>query len=239
MTNDKHFVIGDVHGCFDLLEELLTKWNPDNERLIFLGDYVDRGKDSLKVLTRVKELHDTYGAIALGGNHEDLFLAFLDSPDTEVHYLNRNGGFETISSFLPDGHGTPTLEMIQSYILETHADILTFVKAMPDYHETDTHIFVHAGVELRLTNWRESRRNDFRWIRDPFLYGWNSTGKTIVFGHTPTSYLNEDRSDEVWFSPCGTKIGIDGGAAFGGSLHGLFLDGTAHKIHSAKKENIE
>lgn len=50
---EKVFVIGDIHGSFDLLEKLLTYWNPEEEQLVFLGDYIDRGPDSLKVLKKL------------------------------------------------------------------------------------------------------------------------------------------------------------------------------------------
>ena len=78
---DKVFAIGDIHGSYDLLEKVLDHWSPEEEQLIFLGDYIDRGKDSLKVLNKVMELSKEYHVITLSGNHEQIFLNWLEKPN--------------------------------------------------------------------------------------------------------------------------------------------------------------
>lgn len=70
---DKVFAIGDIHGSYQLLDKVLDYWNPNEELLIFLGDYIDRGKDSLQVLRKVIELSKEYKVITLSGNHEQIF----------------------------------------------------------------------------------------------------------------------------------------------------------------------
>lgn len=85
-------------------------------------------------------------------------------------------------------------------------------------------MFVHAGVNLLLKDWKNSNTNDFRWIRNPFIYEKNDTGKIIVFGHTPTMFIRSEMKSDIWISPCKTKIGIDGGAIYGGMLHGLRIN---------------
>ncbi|GAK02244.1 serine/threonine protein phosphatase [Geomicrobium sp. JCM 19037] len=67
---DRAFIIGDIHGNYDELLQLLTHWDPATETLIFLGDYIDRGPDSLQVVRHVMQLVKE-GAIALKGNHEE------------------------------------------------------------------------------------------------------------------------------------------------------------------------
>ena len=83
-----YYVIGDVHGKAGMLEDLLKTWD-GHTRLLFLGDLIDRGEDSRRVLEMVKDLVDNQGAICLSGNHEYMFLTWLDNPEESYdHYLN-------------------------------------------------------------------------------------------------------------------------------------------------------
>jgi len=99
---EKVFVVGDIHGGMELLEKILQYWNDKEEQLVFLGDFVDRGPDSLKVIQKVMELTEEYGAIALCGNHEQLFLKWLQYPEKlkEYYFNAKIGGINTIESFL-------------------------------------------------------------------------------------------------------------------------------------------
>ncbi|MEH7524970.1 metallophosphoesterase family protein, partial [Bacillus sp. JJ1503] len=95
-------VISDIHGCHDEFVKLLdiTKYNPTEDQLILLGDYIDRGKDSKKVIDKVMELVSN-GAIALRGNHDDWLLCFLSDPEKTASYLAEGvGGFNTLISYL-------------------------------------------------------------------------------------------------------------------------------------------
>src|SRR5690606_36714138 len=73
----------------------------EEEQLIFLGDYIDRGKDSLKVLNKVMELSKEYHVITLSGNHEQIFLNWLEKPNemSEFYFNPKVGGAATIESF--------------------------------------------------------------------------------------------------------------------------------------------
>lgn len=94
------------------------------------------------------------------------------------------------------------------------------------YFQWANYIFVHAGVDLTKTDWKETSPHDFLWIREPFHQGQNKTGKTIVFGHTITPSLYGDlETTRLWISD--HKIGIDGGGVFGGSVHGVIFDKAA------------
>ena len=74
MTKQEAFVIGDIHGMYHLLEELLTHWRPEDQQLIFVGDLIDRGPNSKATVEKVRELQASHGAICLCGNHEDMLL---------------------------------------------------------------------------------------------------------------------------------------------------------------------
>lgn len=219
------FVIGDIHGKVEHLKTLLSYWNPDKEQLVFLGDLIDRGDSSFDVILLARELQQKYGAVVIGGNHEDLFLSWLDSPDTEADLYYPQGGRETIHSFFDQQITFMKYPSdIANLLRKQFPDIIQFLRSLPNYYEYDDFLMVHAGVNLLLSDWKNTSHNDFRWIRGSFHYLKNETGKIILFGHTPTKMLNFDQSYEPWISPCRTKIGIDGGAVFGGYLHGVCIN---------------
>lgn len=72
--------MGDVHGEFELLLDILKKWDEERQQLIFLGDLIDRGENSKACLELVWQLVREKEAICLTGNHERMFLAWLRDP---------------------------------------------------------------------------------------------------------------------------------------------------------------
>lgn len=232
-----YFVVGDVHGCYDSFVSLLEQWDPKKEQLILLGDLVDRGKKSLDVLRYAMHLQDVHGAIILGGNHEELFVDWLNEPNDEGFYYDL-GGRETVDSFFESNLSfryTPV--HIANRIKEEFPDVVEFLHTRPSYYETEAYIFVHAGVDFNFIDWKNASDSTFKWVRERFFYGKNETGKTVVFGHTPTRMLNQDKSDTVWISPCETKIGIDGGCVFGGNLLGMHIHQNERQFYSVPKKD--
>lgn len=229
------FVVGDVHGCYSLLEDLLQKWKQDQQSLVFIGDLIDRGENSKACLERVCQLIANEGAVCLMGNHERMFLAYLDNPEDRYGHYQRNGGDTTINSLL----GRPLDAVVDPMgdaqaILEAHGDLIDQVRAFPYLYETDHHFFVHAGLDLSLEDVRETDDYDKVWIRKPFHEGENKTGKPIIFGHTPTKKLFQSPvyTNELWQTADG-KLGIDGGAVYGGVLQGVVLDEKGLVCHYA------
>ncbi len=106
---------------------------------------------------------------------------------------------------------------------------------MPHYYERDSHIFVQAGINPSYENWKESQPiNDFYWIRDEFFHVSTNLEKKVVFGHTPP--VNLHGSEDIWFSPMGDKIGIDGGCVYGLKLNCLEIsEGGEYTTHFVKK----
>ena len=98
----RSLVISDIHGEIELLERLLADvdYDSSHDQLIFLGDYVDRGSDSKKVLDKVIELK-SQGAFVLKGNHEDMMIKALTTDDERSWktWVNRNGGSKTLESY--------------------------------------------------------------------------------------------------------------------------------------------
>ncbi|KEO84202.1 hypothetical protein EL26_05400 [Tumebacillus flagellatus] len=216
-------VISDIHGCREEFEELLrvAKYNPDSERLILLGDYVDRGPDSRGVVERVMELVRNYGVVALGGNHEEVFLEWLDESERSAFYLREFvGGRETIDSYCRPFGVTGYEDAARRLIRERYAEQMDFLQKLPDYHEAEGYIFVHAGIDPAESDWKQTEKSAFRWIRDEFHFTPHQAPGVVVFGHTPTSRLHGDENcGDIWF---GEKIiGVDGGCVFGQQLNCL------------------
>ena len=223
---DQFFVVGDVHGKFGLLRDLLRKWDKERQQLIFIGDLIDRGEDSKSCLELVTQLVREEGAVCLTGNHEWMFLRYLDDPVERYGHYQRNGGDTTINSLL----GRPLDALVDPVkdahaILAQYAELIEEIRNFPYLYETEHDFFVHAGLDLSLEDVRETPAYDKVWLRQPFHQGKNHSGKRIVFGHTPTKYLFESPvyTNQVWLTEDG-KIGIDGGAVYGGVLHGLVLN---------------
>lgn len=221
---EKVFVIGDVHGQINQFEEMLTHWNEEDEQLVLLGDLGDRGKNPRACFELARELVENKGAICLKGNHEDMLLDFLNRPQHAASLYEMNGGAATIQSFLELEEGSFNAVELSAAMQSKFPWLKPFIESRPLKYEWNHYVFIHAGVDLTLDDWRETADRDFVWIREGFYDQPNHTDRTFVFGHTVTTMLHKERHNtEIWDSGDG-KIGIDGGAVYGGTLHGVVLD---------------
>jgi len=223
IPNGKHRIlaISDIHGSYDEFIELLDLmgYDSENDQLILLGDYIDRGSQSKEVIQEVMTLSSN-GAIVLRGNHEQMFLDWLDLKDQDMLFAF-NGGIETMESFFPHirQDNWDSVERARMHFLAQCKSEIDFIRRLPLFYETNTHIFVHAGINPVATSWRASSKNVYMWIRDEFIHHPHNTGKTVVFGHTPTMRINPNTLGNVWHGE--GKIGIDGGCCFGHQMNCL------------------
>ena len=126
-------------------------------------------KMSRRVLEMVKDLVDNQGAICLSGNHEYMFLTWLDDPEESYDHYRRNGGDTTINSILGRPLDAPVDGVEDAKRVATEAaDLVEFIRQMPFVVETDKYIFVHAGIDLTLDDWRETTDYKKVWLRKPF-----------------------------------------------------------------------
>ncbi len=198
------FVIGDIHGCYERLKTLLKKLHiKNNDMLIFLGDYIDRGTDSKKVVEEVINLKSQYHIITLLGNHEKMLLDILQK-SLPIEMWLFNGGETTLLSY-----GIKKYNISSDLFPSEHIE---FFKSLLPYYEMGNYIFVHAGLKPNIPLGKQSI-DDLVWIRDEFIYSDCDFGKVVVFGHTPLA--------EPLFLK--NKIGIDTGAVYGGKLTCLVL----------------
>lgn len=216
------YAVGDIHGRADLLERLLSMIEDDaassaatRRVVVFLGDYVDRGPQSRRVVERlIGGPPPGFDWVCLRGNHEDSMLRFLDDPLIAQSWL-RNGGLATIADY---AGGRATGESLTE-LRETFADTvprrhLEFMEALPLRHVEGRYVFVHAGLRPGRALEAQSG-HDMMWIREEFLLSNASFGKIVVHGHTI--------SDEPEIRH--NRIGIDTGAYASGRLTALVLEG--------------
>jgi len=169
--------IGDIHGCSQELRALLDRVEPGpDDWIITLGDYVDRGPDSYGVIEQLLALYRTGRLVALSGNHEEMMLSARKSPADLDGWL-ACGGVPTLRSYSPSG-GPGTLEDVPA----AHWGFLE--NDCVDWHETDTHIFVHANVQP-LVPMNEQQGLMLRWgAIDRLSSVPHCSGKVVVCGHT-------------------------------------------------------
>ncbi len=198
----KIFAVGDIHGCFAKLTALMSKLdiNYEEDTLVFLGDYIDRGEDSYAVVDYLVKLKKKANNIVfLKGNHEEMFFNYLSGQD-DVTFLF-NGGEETLKGYT-DAKGNISIP-------QEHFDFFNFLQL---YYETDDYIFVHAGLRENVPL-EMQKPEDLLWIRKPFITSQYDFEKLVIFGHTPfPEVLIHDN-----------KIGIDTGAVYGYKLTCLEL----------------
>lgn len=170
------FAIGDIHGCFDSFKELVENklQLQEDDKLILLGDYIDRGDKSKEVVDFLMELQEKgFDIIPLRGNHEAMLLdAYEDEKNISRWILN--GGNKTLESFEIN-----SVEDIES-------KYISFLQDLKHYYAFEDYLFVHAGFNDNVLNpftdyysmlWKckESYKN-------PLL-----ANKTIIHGHNPIS----------------------------------------------------
>ena len=221
------YAIGDIHGCLDLLDALTAEIDadlaadpPERHRLVFLGDYVDRGPDSAGVLGRLIDLKDSgRPADFVRGNHDRKLLDFLADPAGEAPGFFAYGGVETLASYGCESFGAGVDELAaeaRDEIPDTHT---AFLAAAVSHVRHGDYFFCHAGVRPGVALAAQDA-DDLMWIRGPFLDSAADFGAVVVHGHTPTAAPD--------IRP--NRIGVDTGAVFGGALTALVLEGAAYRF---------
>ena len=230
---ERIYAIGDIHGRYDLLRELLDRIGahsaalPESQslHLLFLGDLVDRGPESAKV---VEFLHDlekqTDQVIVLMGNHEEAMVRSVEGDSVTLQRWLSVGGAETVASYglrLPDQG-----EDLRNYTRYLQASIpqkqMRWMKSLPLTARSGDYFFCHAGIRPGVPLGRQARA-DLLWIRGDFVDDMGDHGAVIVHGHTI--------EETVTMRP--NRIGIDTGAYRSGVLTALYLEDDRSEIISA------
>ena len=212
------YAISDIHGHLDILKETIKRMDLETKenKLILCGDYIDRGDKSCETLYFIKELCEQKPkqVIALRGNHEEMFLEqfqeeypirdnFMELKeyvteeeleDLRAPYVkkmsNEGKGLKYLVAFLRE---------LTRYVELKHQDLIMWMKTLPYYHETETQIFVHAGID-------EEAGEQWKYATESFYIVWKfpaTTGKfykDIIAGHVGTYRItgDEDYHDTYW-----------------------------------------
>lgn len=220
------FAIGDVHGCHEELlaleAQIIAAAEPISgpKLLIYLGDLIDRGKDSAGVLDHILSPAPCgFTRLALRGNHEEMFEAFLEAPENDAAWL-AHGGRETLASYgiyaAPDGGFADLGSALSAHIPSAH---LAAIKAMPSALTCGDHYFCHAGIDPARAPEAQLTR-DLHWsVENAADRGWHD--RCVVHGHVIVE------APEI--SP--RRINLDTGAYLTGQLSGCgFFPGAAPRI---------
>ncbi|MCM3716258.1 serine/threonine protein phosphatase [Alkalihalobacillus oceani] len=242
----RRIFISDIHGEFTLFTELLHEIHYDysKDQLILLGDYVDRGPYSKDLLQFLIKLKKKAGSLVrtIAGNHDEMFFEALmasvsDNSNEEKSYIIGNfllnGGTQTLRSYGFSESDTNTEKALKT-IVKNNREHIEFLQTLDDYYLDDQFIGVHAGIDPYCKNWQDTDPHKLKWIREEFFNQRLSlqSGHRVIFGHTPVTLLHGRTTP--WFQH--DKIGIDGGAAYGGALNALIIEDRSFMYKQIKKK---
>lgn len=172
--NGRLFAIGDIHGCFKSFQ-ILIEQNIKliySDKVILLGDYIDRGPQSREVIDYIFDLQiKGYNIVALRGNHEAMLIDAYYNPDITSIWI-QNGGSETLRSF-----NITSLNYIEPEYIE-------FFKGLPYYHNFEEYLFVHAGFNDGIPD-PFSDKYSMIWTSNLVYENPLLTNKIIIHGHRP------------------------------------------------------
>lgn len=170
----RRFAVSDIHGCSKTLRKLVDEvlQLKPGDTLYLLGDLIDRGPDSKGILDYLLQLMDAgFDIRPIQGNHEEMLLNAVADPAACSLWFG-NGGWQTLREFCVNSPDA----IPQRYI--------DFLGQMPRIITTDDYVFVHAGLDFRLSDpLRDTSPQDLLWIRDFRVDPTKLDGRILVTGH--------------------------------------------------------
>lgn len=221
--------IGDIHGHLDKLRQAHALIAEDRRRagaaaapVVHVGDLVDRGPDARGVIQfLIDGARRGENWVALRGNHDRMFLDFLDGRDADAAWEGPDwfwpslGAAATLASYgIAPPAGRSPAEVrgeAASRVPGAHRD---FLAGLPLWYRAGEAVFVHAGIRPGVPL-EAQLEDDLIWIRAPFLFDTTDHGALIVHGHTPVAEVTH----------YGNRLDIDTGAGFGGALSAVAVEG--------------
>lgn len=216
-----HYVISDIHGCYEKFMELLDEINfSDNDVLYVLGDVVDRGPAPMEVF---KEIMNRENVIFIQGNHDRMFEYFVSEMGLEMNLSNCSEDMRASYHLWIREGGISTDEGFYSMSIEDKQAVFEYIESAPVYEELDIdgkhYVLAHAGIQ----NYEPSKElyeyDDVDFLEGRTDYSmplFEDENCILVTGHTPTFYFRADGKPEVYVG--NGHIALDCGAAYGGKL---------------------
>ena len=210
------YAIGDIHGQIEMLHDALAKIERDggsDAKIVFLGDYVDRGENSKAVIELLMNgVQKGKNWTCLLGNHDRMLSMFLeDYPRTDFRlkpgydWFHKNiGGIQTMASYGVDASHDRRIFQIHG---DAHKAVpqehLDFIRSLPTSLVKDELLFVHAGLRPGVSL-KDQAEDDLVWIREGFLDHEEAYPWLVVHGHTTI-----DKATHY-----GNRINLDSGAGY-------------------------
>lgn len=205
------YVIGDIHGEYDKLADLIKIIDKNASKYIFLGDYLDKGVKIKETIGYLMDLADNKECIFLAGDHEYAWLKFIDGEERFLEILLKYGGLQTLKGYL----GRDLSETEARLLLVKIKDLgkifgahSSFFSKLKFYHLLNKEFLcVHAGINPDDKDLPLEKHNteELVFIRDKFIHSeFLFQGRKIIFGHTAFIKPYIDKY----------KIGIDSGAVY-------------------------
>lgn len=227
--NEVVYVIGDIHGSIEKLDSLLAQIDADIAgnsgsagKVVFVGDYIDRGDESADVLQFVADVTTAYPdrLIGLIGNHERMLLDFLSDPTGSAKRWIKYGGLQTLSSF-GVGSGLTTDNLGAGDLLDAAGDLMEamgpdlvdWLTKLPTSWSSGSLWVVHAGADPAVAMDRQQPKT-LLWGAERFMRDERQDGQWVAFGHQPF---------DSPFAEAG-RIAVDTGACYGGKLTAARID---------------
>lgn len=212
-----YFIIGDIHGCYNTLINMLSHWNHDEEYLILVGDLIDRGNFNSLVLRKCRELETFYEHfIVLKGNHEAELIEYIEKGCN-------NNWLQQV--------GIKTLEDFSNNDIQLN-DFYEWLKNRPIKFEKEAFLITHAGISNTKFPYKEDNENGVLWNRKDI----KNIGKLQIHGHTPLL------SPIPYYNKKSNSWNIDTGAFYGYGLTGLKIDGKGKLLklvnETTQKEDV-
>jgi len=213
LFKERYYCFPDIHGDYNLLRQALDfvyRNNPDGGKIIFLGDYIDRGKDNLKVLQTVMNPPENWEFVCLMGNHEQMFL---ESYMKRVEFYDMKAARE-IALFDNDELPLATYEQVHSCIPKS---IIEWMYDLKFYHFEKNNVFAHATYDPYVSP-EHQNVDSVLWTRydDWMTYQSPNNNLYLTHGHTP-------RKNGPIKSP--NRVNLDCGGVF----YGRYVIGEYHK----------
>ncbi|PAB59525.1 metallophosphoesterase [Anaeromicrobium sediminis] len=241
-------VMSDIHGGLNSYKKLTEKVKlAENDYLIILGDFIEKGPYSKKLLEELKKISKHKNRIIISGNCE-AFISYLMKDINHCEKMYKYMGNKPYRSIFDDWIGELNVNLDETTPEELHIRInkvykedIDFISTLPIGLEFDKFIFVHGGIDY-INDWKDS---SFRTLLacDEFYKKGHKSDKIVVVGHWPTSnYKGFSGSGDVIIDKEKRIICIDGGYAvkIKGQMNALIIekDGGNYNISSEKIDDF-
>ncbi len=227
--------VGDIHGRYDLLLRLFEQLakRPNITRLVFLGDYIDRGENSAEVLKALSWLQsESDEVVCLRGNHEEMLLNVLDDPVTHGPTWMRHGGKQTLASYgiqplHPESTDSEWLALARRLEDALGGALVEWLSNLPASWRSGNIALMHAGADPSRSI-SDQEDSNLVWGHRNFQRNARKDGVWVIHGHT----IFQDVTVKSG------RIAVDTGAYATGVLSAVCVNHDFLEVVATNQENM-